>query len=93
MNLTYLDYDYYDLRRVRERLHEGEPAFALRASDVTAPQLVRKYGEMLIWLPQEFTSKAILAKGVAAIEFAEKMVRWQQDHPEMVKMPDLPEKL
>ena len=91
MNLTTIDLDYYDLARVKERLHKGEIAFALRAADISAPQLVDNYGQMLLCLPQEFTSEAIFKKGLLAKQFAQEMRLWQQQNPALVKLPDMPQ--
>jgi len=90
MNLTTIDLDYYDLKKVRARLHKDEMAFALRASDITAPQMVDNYGQLLLTLPQEFTSEAIFRKGLHAKQFAQEMRNWQMRNPHLVKLPDMP---
>lgn len=90
MKITLEDLKYYDLEKVKNRLHAGEPAFVFRGADLLAPQMVRSYGELLTRLPQDITSADLFNKGVAAIVAADKMVEWQRQNPTLTKMPDLP---
>lgn len=90
MILTKEDLQYYDLEAVKKRLYKNEPAFALRACDVTAPILIKNYADMLISLPDNCTNEQIFAKGVAALEVYKEFIEFQQDHFYLVKLPDMP---
>lgn len=61
---------------------DDEPVFTLCARDKVAPATVRDWADRAgaIGAPPE--------KTVKARQIAEEMDRWQEEHPELVKVPD-----
>lgn len=65
-----------------ENCKADEPRFILCARDPSAPTVVRE------WADRAGALGAPAEKTVGARIVAENMERWQEEHPELVKVPD-----
>jgi len=86
INLEAVREDWNNLKAAVEALKHfraaGEPIFVLRGHDRVAPRAIVAWGQ--------FVSSAS-ATGLAAEHAShenDKMLAWQEAHPELVKMPD-----
>lgn len=62
------------------KLHEGEPFFFLRAQDLLSTHAVRQYAEAVA------VTDPVGAQECR--EFADRMEKWQDENPTLVKLPD-----
>lgn len=77
---TAYDGKYGKITAEKKIFHEGEPVFVLRAQDPYAPYAVLRYASFC-------EENGCLAEHVAACrKHAEKILQWQKDHPELVKI-------
>jgi hypothetical protein len=60
----------------------GEPIFVLRGHDRIAPQAIRAWGTFVS------SEKGLQSEYEDAVAKQDRMVAWQEAHPELVKMPD-----
>lgn len=89
------------MRHIEGNLHPDEPWFTLRAQDFLAPFAVREYASLLRAAAgglrhgdEAYTGrdKQVVARLLAHAEEAEAvaadMIRFQAEHPDLVKLPD-----
>jgi hypothetical protein len=78
-----------------EKLHDGEPYFFIRAQDLFSPAAVEHYATLLKNYSDAarrngFDGKAdeLLKQSLGVLKIVEIFMNWQQDHGELVKLPD-----
>lgn len=74
--------DYEHIQDSLGLIPEDEPVFLLRAQDIFAPSLVRKWGKLMILIGRE-------REGRMAIAQAQAMIEWQDGKGK--KIPDVPD--
>ena len=70
------------MKRVLANTKSDEPVFVLCGRDKLAPSVIRE------WAAQAAKHGAPHSKTATAIVIADNMERWQEEHPELVKVPD-----
>lgn len=70
------------MKRVLQNTQPDEPVFVLCGRDALAPSIIRE------WASQAAARGAAHSKTASALVIAEKFEQWQEEHPDLVKVPD-----
>jgi hypothetical protein len=70
------------MKRVLDNTKPDEPVFVLCGRDQLAPGVIRE------WASQARARGTAPMKVAGALIIAESMERWQEEHPDLVKVPD-----
>lgn len=76
-------------------LHEGEPWFYLRAQDKLSVQIVMEYSRLLegeSWKARgqgdDLLARSLSEQATQVAMAAHKFMDWQEEHKDLVKLPD-----
>lgn len=78
-----------------EKLRDGEPYFFIRAQDKVAGEAVAAYADLIKRESEKAQADGnlgladnLLKQSLGAMSVAHRILDWQMDHPEFVKLPD-----
>jgi hypothetical protein len=84
----------YETVNPLSKLREDEPFFFLRSQDKLAPLAVQAYADALnseanrLFESDPETAKRLMCDAIQVLKFATRMVDWQLDNQQFVKLPD-----
>lgn len=81
--MKHLRMDYDGIQDANGKIPADEPVFVIRAKDVSAPRVVAYWAR----INRRLGADPVMCDAVEA--WSESLARWQQQHPEQVKVPDV----